>query len=132
MFSTTPSTGTSTRFHIAMAFSTSMIETSCGVVTMTAPVMGMSCDQRELRVAGAGRQVDDQVVELAPGDVLQELLEQLVHHRAAPDHRPAALDEEADRDDRHAVVDGGGDLFPLASAPAATSGSPIICGSEGP
>ena len=44
MFSTTPSTGTSTRFHIAIAFSTSMIETSCGVVTITAPVIGISCD----------------------------------------------------------------------------------------
>ena len=44
MFSTRPSTGTSTFCHIASAFSTSMIDTSCGVVTMTAPVTGSSCD----------------------------------------------------------------------------------------
>ena len=44
MFSTTPNTGTCTFFHMAIAFSTSRMETSCGVVTMTAPVTGMSCD----------------------------------------------------------------------------------------
>ena len=44
MFSIRPNTGTSTRFHMPNAFSTSIIETSCGVVTMTAPVMGSSCE----------------------------------------------------------------------------------------
>ena len=99
MFSTTPSTGTSTRFHIAMAFSTSMTDTSCGVVTITAPVMGISCDSDSCASPVPGRQVDQQVVERPPLDVLQELLQQLVHHRPAPDHRAAALDEEAHRDD---------------------------------
>ena len=36
-------------------------------------------------VAGARRKVEQQVVELAPGDVLEELLDRLVEHRAAPD-----------------------------------------------
>ena len=66
--------------------------------------------QRQLRVAGAGRQIDDQIVELAPLDVLDELLQELVDHRPAPDDRAAALDEEADRDDAHAVVHRGHDL----------------------
>ena len=40
MFSIRPSTGTSTRCHMASAFSTSMTDTSCGVETITAPVIG--------------------------------------------------------------------------------------------
>ena len=43
MFSTTPSTGISTFLNIEIPFTTSITATSCGVVTMTAPVMGMSC-----------------------------------------------------------------------------------------
>jgi hypothetical protein len=54
---------------------------SCGVVTITAPVTGTFCDERELDVAGAGRHVDDQVVDLAPVGVLEQLLERLRHHR---------------------------------------------------
>ena len=54
--------------------------------------------------------VHDQVVELAPVDVLDELLQKLVDHRPAPDHGAAALDEEPDRDDAHAVMQGRDDL----------------------
>src|SRR6266404_3837487 len=79
MFSTSPSTGTSTRCHIASAFSTSMTDTSCGVVTMTAPVMGSSCESESCA-------------------------------SPVPDDGAAALDEEPDRDDVHAVVNGGHDL----------------------
>ena len=61
--------------------------------------------QRELHVAGAGRQIADEVVELAPLDVAEELLEQAVHHRAAPHDRLVLVDEEADRD--HAARRGG-------------------------
>ena len=46
---------------------------SCGVETMTAPESGTLLRHGELRVAGAGRQVDDQHVELAPFDVAQHL-----------------------------------------------------------
>ena len=55
--------------------------------------------QRELDVAGARRQVADEVVEVAPVDVAEELLEQAVDHRAAPHDRLVLVDEEADRDD---------------------------------
>ena len=37
-------------------------------------------------VAGAGRQVEQQHVEVAPEDVAEELLQRPVEHRAAPDH----------------------------------------------
>ena len=43
--------------------------------------------ERELDVAGARRHVDDQVVEVAPVRLAEQLLERLGHHRAAPDHR---------------------------------------------
>ena len=44
--------------------------------------------EREADVAGAGRHVDQQVVERAPVDVGEELLERAVQHRAAPHDRP--------------------------------------------
>ena len=53
--------------------------------------------QRHRDVAGSRREVDQQEVELPPGDVLEELLERLVQHRPAPDDRGVLLDEEADR-----------------------------------
>ena len=73
MFSTTPITGTPTRSNILAPRSASPTAISCGVVTMIAPGHLRRLHQRELRVAGAGRQVDDEVVELAPVHVAQEL-----------------------------------------------------------
>ena len=62
--------------------------------------------ERHRDVAGARRQVDQQVVELAPLDVLEELADRLVEHRPAPgDRLVAALEEELDRHDPDAVVD---------------------------
>jgi hypothetical protein len=58
---------------------------------------------RELRVAGARRQVDHHDVELAPGDVAQHLLDGALHHRPAPDHRRVLVDEKAHRHDLDAV-----------------------------
>ena len=54
-------------------------------------------------VAGSGRQVDDQVVDVAPVGVPQELLERLRHHRAPPDHGSVDVDEKPDRHRLHAV-----------------------------
>jgi hypothetical protein len=45
----------------------------------------------ELGVAGARRHVDQEQVELAPGDVAQHLLQGARHHGAAPDHRAGEL-----------------------------------------
>ena len=59
--------------------------------------------ERHRDVAGAGRQVDQQVVELAPVHVLEELADRLVEHRPAPGDRLVALvQEELDRDGLHA------------------------------
>src|SRR5205809_4714038 len=53
--------------------------------------------ERQLDVAGAGGQVDHQVVEVTPARVLQQLLERLRHHPATPDQGPVDADENAYR-----------------------------------
>ncbi len=53
----------------------------------------------ELGIACAGRHVDDQDIELAPGDVFQHLAQGRHHHRSAPDHRRLLVDEKAHRHD---------------------------------
>ena len=58
----------------------------------------------QLGVGRARRQVDDEVVEIAPVDVAQELLDRAADERAAPDDRLALRDEELDRDALHAVA----------------------------
>ena len=62
--------------------------------------------ERHRDVAGARRQVEQKEVERAPVHVLEELLDRLVEHGAAPDDGGVLLDEEADR--HH--LDAGGPL----------------------
>ena len=69
--------------------------------------------ERHRDVAGAGWQVEQQVVELLPGHVLEELLDRLVEHRAAPDDGRVLLDEEADRHHRRAGRGDGRDDLAL-------------------
>jgi hypothetical protein len=57
------------------------------VQTITAPESGS---------ARSGRQVDDEVVELAPLGLRRELLERAVRHRTAPDERLVGIDQLAD------------------------------------
>ena len=65
----------------------------------------------ELGVAGARGQVDHHVVQRAPLDVLEELGEDLVDHRAAPDHGVVLTDEEVHAHELHAVLLGRDDLL---------------------
>ena len=60
--------------------------------------------QGQLGVGRAGRQVDDEVVELAPLDVAQELLDRATDERPAPHDGLAVRDEELDRDRLDAVA----------------------------
>src|SRR5450830_780984 len=60
--------------------------------------------QRQLNVAGARRHIDNQVVQIAPVGLFQQLLQRLGDHRAAPYHRLVRIDQEADRRHLHAVV----------------------------
>jgi len=55
-------------------------------------------NQRQLRVAGPGRHVDDEVVERPPRHVTEELSDDLHDDRTTPDRRLIAIDEESDGD----------------------------------
>ena len=65
---------------------------------------GHALRQRELDVAGAGRHVHDQVVQLAPVGLAQQLLQRLGGHGATPDHGLVLRHQETDRHHLHAVV----------------------------
>ena len=103
MFSTTPTTRWCIIEAIVPARSATSAAASCGVVTTTTSALGR-CWPSEMRdVAGAGRQVEEQHVEVAPVDVGEHLHERPVEHRAAPgDDLVAARLEHADRDHRDA------------------------------
>ena len=58
----------------------------------------------ELGVAGAGRQVDDEVVKVFPAGFAEELQEGLGDDGAAPDHRGVFFDEVAEREGLQAVA----------------------------
>ena len=95
MFSTIPSTGTFTFWNIARPLRASMSDTSCGVVTMTAPESWIFCVSVSWASPVPGGRSIDEEVERPPGDVLEELLDGLHDHRAAPDHGLVDVHEEA-------------------------------------
>src|SRR6185503_5740094 len=64
---------------------------------------GHALRERELDVAGAWRHVDDQVIEVAPARLREELVQRRRHHRTAPRHRLLFVDEETDRHGLNAV-----------------------------
>ena len=59
--------------------------------------------EREGDVAGAGRHVDDQVIEVAPFGIAQELRDRAVEHWATPHDGFAGRDEEAHAHDAQVV-----------------------------
>ena len=87
MFSTTPTIRMPTFSAIAAARTATCWAAGCGVVTIDDLGPRQQLAERDRDVAGAGRHVDDERVELAPVDVREELLERAVQHRAAPHHR---------------------------------------------
>ena len=103
MFSITPAISSLTLSAICAERRATFCAVGCGVVTM----MNFACGSSPASVIETspvpGRQVDQQVVELAPRDVLEELRERLVEHRAAPHDRLVLVEEEADRHDLEAV-----------------------------
>src|SRR5204863_5288491 len=60
--------------------------------------------ERQLGVAGAGREIDQEVVELAPLHVPHELLDHLHDDGTAPDRRRVALHDQPERHDLYAVT----------------------------
>ena len=87
-----------------MALAASSSATGWGVETMIGAGDGHVLGGGHGGVAGAGRQVDDEVVELAPGHVAEELLDAAADHRPAPDDGRAGREQEADRDELDAVA----------------------------
>ena len=65
--------------------------------------------QGKLDVAGAGRQIDKQVVHVVPLALEQQLLQGLRHHRAAPHDGLVGIDQKADGHDLDAVCVAHGD-----------------------
>ena len=104
MFSTIPRIGTFTWLNMCTALRASSSETSEGVVTTIAPLIGAVWISDELHVAGARRQIDHEVIQLAPIHAAQELLDDAVQHRPAPHQRLVAGIEKPHRHQLDAVV----------------------------
>jgi hypothetical protein len=68
-------------------------------------------DERQRRVAGAGRQVDDEEVRRPPVHVAQELPHDAHHDRPAPDDGRLLVEEEAHRHEPDAVTLEGNDAL---------------------
>ena len=79
-----------------------------------AAIEGNGLAKGKLGVAGAGREIDEEVIEIAPGDGGDELLDGFLDHGAAPDDGVVALDEEAHGHEFDAVVLGRDELFVFA------------------
>ena len=67
--------------------------------------------QRELRVAGARREIDDHEVQRSPFHVGEELIERFHHHRSAPDHRRIGIGDQTERHRLDAVILHRDDFF---------------------
>ena len=88
MFSITPSSGWPSFSTICAARSATRCAAGCGVVTSTASERGSSWPSESPTSPVPGRHVDQQVVERAPVDVGEELLERAMQHRPAPHTEP--------------------------------------------
>ena len=73
---------------------------------------GQVLEQREVDVGSAGRRVEDEVVQLAPVGVGNELLQRVRGHAAAPQGGCVGVDEEADGEYLHSVFIGRDEELP--------------------
>src|SRR6266511_2188799 len=104
MFSTNPRTGVRSLVNMKMAFSATLNARSCGVqlsLCQRIPLTGAAV----VSIPGTGRQINEQVVELAPLNATEELVNHLGEHGPPPDGRLSFRREEAHRHDLHAVAD---------------------------
>ena len=113
---------------------------TAGVVTTSISVCGSRRDSAIWMSPVPGRHVDQQVVEVAPADVDEELLERLGEDQAAPHERGVlVVDEQAHRHDaqhaRRRPCTSFGAILPLPSAalaPASRPFTPSMRGIEKP
>ena len=111
MFSTNPRIGVRSLLNMEMAFSATLKARSCGVdTTAVGAGKGDHLAEAQLDVPGTGRQIDEQVVELAPFNAAEEPLDHLGEHESPPDGRLSLWHEEADRHDLDSVAEDGNDL----------------------
>ena len=92
MFSTMPMRSTFTWRNISMALRPSCSDTSVGRGDDDGSGERHGLNQRDRHIAGARRQIDDQIVELAPIDALDEFADHLVEHGPAPHQRLVSRD----------------------------------------
>ena len=102
---------------------------SCGVVTITAPVSGTRWLSVSWMSPDARRHVDEQVVEVAPVGLAQQLLEGLGRHHA-PDHQVVGLDRGSHRHHRPMVLQRLHRLLPSGALQCPSM--PIMVGMLGP
>ena len=129
MFSTMPRTGTLSFWKAPTPRRASLTESSCGVVTTTPPVSGTSCATLSCASPVPGRKVHDEVVELSPGHVGEELAQRAVDHRAAPDEGFLVPDEESHAHERTPCATAGTSVSPFGGGRSLT---PISVGMLGP
>ena len=78
------------------------------------PRDGQRLHEGEVDVAGAGRRVEDEVVEFTPVGIPDELLEGVAGHASAPQCSLFGVDEEADAQHLDAILlDGDDEVAPL-------------------
>src|ERR1051325_5458307 len=65
----------------------------------------------ELSVAGAGRKIDEEIIEFAPRHAEEKLLDGFDDHRSAPNYRRVAFNQETHAHQMHAVVGGRDDFL---------------------
>ena len=104
MFSTIPSTGTSTRWNMASPLRASISARSCGVETITAPASGTCCAMVSCASPVPGGMSTTSTSSSPQATSRSIWVERRDHHRPAPDHRRLLLDEEADGHHLQAVA----------------------------
>ena len=106
MFSITPTTRRKLRLAMSAARWATFCAASAGVVTTIRSVCGSIRARPICTSPVPGRHVDEEVVEVAPAHVAQELLDRLGEHEPAPHQGGLLFDEEAGRHDlQQAVAD---------------------------
>ena len=132
MFSITPETRWCIIDAIVPARSATSEAAAWGVVTTTTSDVRQVLADGDRHVAGAGREVEQQHVEVAPVDVAEHLHERTVEHRPAPgDDLVAARLEHADADHAEAHASGTGMII-SSTCVGRSSATPSIAGTEWP
>ena len=76
-----------------------------------ATVKRLGLAERELGIAGAGRQIHKEIIQIRPFHGQEKLVDGLGDHGSAPDDGLVILQQEANAHDFHAVGDGGHQTF---------------------